>query len=138
MSFRVIKTINNNVVSCQDENGCEYIVMGRGLGFGLKSGHTVEREQAEKVFRITDQNNMERLQTLYASLPHDQVEFCAELIEYAQSVLGHKLSEVIYYTLSDHICFAIQREKNGMRFAHRSSSVLSKGICNRFLCSGRD
>ena len=48
MSFRVIKTINNNVVSCQDENGCEYIVMGRGLGFGLKSGHTVEREQAEK------------------------------------------------------------------------------------------
>lgn len=107
MSFRVIKTINNNVVSCQDENGCEYIVMGRGLGFGLKSGHTVEREQAEKVFRITDQNNMERLQTLYASLPHDQVEFCAELIEYAQSVLGHKLSEVIYYTLSDHICFAI-------------------------------
>lgn len=118
MSFRVIKTINNNVVSCQDENGCEYIVMGRGLGFGLKSGHTVEREQAEKVFRITDQNNMERLQTLYASLPHDQVEFCAELIEYAQSVLGHKLSEVIYYTLSDHICFAIQREKNGMRFAN--------------------
>ena len=50
MSFRVIKTINNNVVSCQDENGCEYIVMGRGLGFGVKSGHTVEREQAEKVF----------------------------------------------------------------------------------------
>lgn len=48
MSFRVIKTINNNVVSCQDENGCEYIVMGRGLGFGLKSGHTVETQLQSK------------------------------------------------------------------------------------------
>ena len=83
MSFQVLKTINNNVVSCQDEHGCEYIAMGRGLGFGVKAGQTIEREQAEKMFRITGRDNMERLSNLFASLPHDQVEFCTELIEYA-------------------------------------------------------
>ena len=49
MSFQVMKTINNNVVSCQDECGCEYIAMGRGLGFGVKAGQTIRREQAEKM-----------------------------------------------------------------------------------------
>ncbi len=118
MSFQVLKTINNNVVSCQDEHGCEYIAMGRGLGFGVKAGQTIEREQAEKMFRITGRDNMERLSNLFASLPHDQVEFCTELIEYASKALDRKLNESIFYTLSDHVCFAIQRIKNGMSFTN--------------------
>lgn len=118
MDFQVLKTINNNVVSCQDENGCEYIVMGRGLGFGVKAGQTILEEQAEKLFRITGQDNMERLSSLFASLPHEQVEFCAELIEYACAALDRKLNESIFYTLSDHICFAIQRIETGMSFTN--------------------
>ncbi len=118
MGFRVLKTINNNVVSCQDENGCEYIAMGRGLGFGAKAGQMILPGQAEKMFRITDQDTVEQLNSLFASLPHDQVEFCAELIEYAGTVLGRKLNESIFYTLSDHICFAIQRIRSGMTFTN--------------------
>ena len=118
MGFRILKSINNNVVSCQDEQGCEYIAMGRGLGFGVKAGQVIRREQAEKVFRITGQDNMERLSALFASLPHDQVEFCAELIEYAAAALDRKLNESIFYTLSDHICFAIQRIETGMSFTN--------------------
>lgn len=116
ISFRVLKTINNNVVSCQDEKGCEYIVMGKGLGFGVKAGCIIPSGQAEKVFRIADQGNMERIQSLFSSLPQDQVEFCAELIQYACGFLGRQLSESIYYTLSDHICFAIRRLHEGMAF----------------------
>lgn len=118
MSFTVIKTINNNVVSCHDDKGCEYIVMGRGLGFGTKAGNIIAENKAEKMFRITDRDNMEKINNLFASLPHEQVEFCAELIQYACSTLNKKLSESIYYTLSDHICFAIQRTKSGMHFTN--------------------
>ena len=118
MSFQILRTINNNVVSCQDEQGCEYIAMGRGLGFKAKAGQTILREQAEKMFRITGRDNMERLTSLFASLPHDQVAFCAELIEYACTVLDRKLNESIFYTLSDHICFAIQRIQTGMTFTN--------------------
>lgn len=118
MRFWVLKTINNNVVSCQDESGCEYIAMGRGLGFGAKAGDAILPQQAEKMFRITGQDNLERLNSLFASLPHDQVEFCAELIEYAGGVLDRKLNESIFYTLSDHVCFAIQRIKSGMAFTN--------------------
>ena len=118
MRFHVLKPINNNVVSCQDEHGCEYIVMGRGLGFGAKAGQIIEREQAEKMFRITGRDSVERLGSLFASLPRDQVEFCTELIEYAARALDRKLNESIFYTLSDHVCFAIQRIQNGMSFTN--------------------
>ena len=32
--MRAIKKINNNVVTCIDDDGNELIAMGRGLGFG--------------------------------------------------------------------------------------------------------
>ena len=64
MRFWVLKTINNNVVSCQDESGCEYIAMGRGLGFGAKAGDAILPQQAEKMFRITGQDNLERLDAI--------------------------------------------------------------------------
>ena len=36
--MKIIKTVNNNIVTSVDEHGREIVVMGRGLGFGKKAG----------------------------------------------------------------------------------------------------
>ena len=46
------KVINNNIVSACDDMGREVVVMGRGLGFGVKPGMGVDESKIEKVFRI--------------------------------------------------------------------------------------
>ena len=114
MVFHVLKTINNNIVSCLDENKQEHIVMGRGLGFGVKQGAVIDQERVEKVFSISNPANLEQLKDLLARCPQPQVEFCTELIQYATQVLDHPLNEGIYLTLCDHICFAIRRAESGM------------------------
>lgn len=64
--MKVLKSINNNVVSCLDENGRELVAMGRGLGFAVRSGDELDISRAEKVFRMQSPDETRRLPT---SLP---------------------------------------------------------------------
>ena len=118
MVFHVLKTINNNIVSCLDETNQEHIVMGRGLGFGVKQGDEIDPERVEKVFSVTNPANLEQMKDLLARCPQPQVEFCTEIIQYANQVLEHPLNEGIYLTLCDHISFAIRRAESGMEFTN--------------------
>lgn len=118
MVFRVLKSINNNIVSCLDENQQEHIVMGRGLGFGIKPGQLIDQARVEKVFSITNPDNLDQLTELLSRCPPSQLEFCAELVEYANQVLDHPLNEGIYLTLCDHVCFAIRRAQSGLGFTN--------------------
>ena len=59
--MKVLKSINNNVVSCLDENGQEVIAMGRGLGFSLRSGDELDAAKVEKLFRMQTPDEARRL-----------------------------------------------------------------------------
>ena len=39
MQYTVKKPINNNILRVVDPTGCELIVTGRGLGFGVKTAN---------------------------------------------------------------------------------------------------
>ena len=41
MQYTVKKPINNNILRVVDPTGCELIVTGRGLGFGVKPGNAL-------------------------------------------------------------------------------------------------
>ena len=47
------KPINNNILRVVDPTGCELIVTGRGLGFGVKPGYKIEAETVERSYRMT-------------------------------------------------------------------------------------
>lgn len=114
--MRVIKSINNNVVSCQDENGQELIAMGRGLGFAFRAGDEVDEARVEKLFRMETPDEARRLTDLFATLPAQQIELCSQIVDRAARDLGHKLSPSVYLTLTDHVCFAIERLRSGTVF----------------------
>lgn len=58
------KIINNNIVSAVDSKGREVVVMGRGLGFGMKPGRQIQENKIEKVFRIKSQTLAEQFKDL--------------------------------------------------------------------------
>lgn len=111
--MKIIKVINNNVVSCLDNHNKEVVVMGKGLGFHTKPGENINMAAVEKVFRMDSMEEFTRLKDLFARLPVDLLEVCSQIIEYANQTLGHRLNESIYVTLTDHIQFAIERSNNG-------------------------
>lgn len=114
--MNILKPINNNIVSAFDDDGREIVVMGKGIGYRAKSGGLILKEQIEKVFRMDNQDETDRLKTLFSSLPMEHVQVSNNIITYAKNKLGKRLNQNIYITLTDHISFAVYRVQQGMEF----------------------
>ena len=116
--MKIDKIINNNIVSAIEADGKEVVIMGRGLGFGMKPGKEIPEGKIEKVFRLDSQNSTDKFKELLANLPLEHIQASTEIINYAKSVLNRRLNHSIYITLTDHINFAIERFKERMVFTN--------------------
>lgn len=110
------KVINNNVISALDKNNKEVVVMGKGIGFQKKPEQSVEEDKVEKVFRMENEQSLNRFKELLVDIPLEYVQVSNEIISYAKKYLGMELNQNVYITLTDHISFAITRLKEGMIF----------------------
>lgn len=108
------KVINNNVISARDDKGREIVLMGRGLGFGVKPGMSVIEEKVEKVFTIKSTTVAEQFEQLLVNMPMEHVNISTDIITYAKHTFKLKLNQSIYVTLTDHINFAIERQSMGI------------------------
>lgn len=112
------KIINNNIISARDEEGIELVVMGKGIGFSQKAGNEIADDKIEKIFRLENIDDSERFKNLLASLPIEYIRLSNQIVTYAKETLGMKLNQNVYLTLTDHISFAIDRQKEGMIFSN--------------------
>ncbi|MDO4555037.1 MAG: PRD domain-containing protein [Lachnospiraceae bacterium] len=114
--MKIVKIVNNNIVTSEDDMGQELIVMGRGLGFGKKAGQPIPDDKIEKVFHLDtpDQNN--KLIDIIKDIPLDHIQAADKIILYAKKMLGDKLKDTIYLSLIDHISCAIERKKGNLLF----------------------
>jgi len=113
--MKIIRILNNNVVSSLDEKNSEIVVMGKGIGFQKKNGDEIEETKIEKIFRMPH-NNASQFERLVEEMPYEQVKVADEIIAYAKDMLGKKLNKNIYITLTDHLNFALERKVQGITF----------------------
>lgn len=114
--MKIVKIINNNIVSAYDEKGREVVVMGRGLGFQKKPGQAIDDKDIEKIFRMETEGESERLKSILADMPIEHVKISNDIISYAKETMNTKLNRNIYITLTDHINFAIERNHEGANY----------------------
>lgn len=107
--MRVIKNINNNVSICVDDNNREVIAFGKGIGF-KKPPYELTLSEIDRTFYDLDEHYI----SLLNELSEDLLSVTLEIIDQANSYLGIEFSKVFYFTLADHLNFAIQRAKKGM------------------------
>ncbi len=89
------------------------ILRGLGIGFNKKPGELVPPEKVEKIYDLRDPEKCNRLMELLRDVPVEFFDVTAEIIETARAGNGKRLSDNIYITLTDHICFAVERMKAG-------------------------
>lgn len=108
--------ISNNFVISKDKGNQEIIIRGLGIGFHKSKGDLISEEKIEKIYRMDTPKQIDHLIELVESMPMDYISVCTEIIENVQLHLGKKLSQNIYVTLTDHLCFALERKKNGLEY----------------------
>ena len=110
----IIKKVLNNNVVLSEKNNQEMVVMGKGIAFGKKAGDILEENKIDKTFYLQNFDTSERFKELLKDVPMKVVSLSYDIIEYAKNNLNIEFNDFIYITLTDHLNFAITRNKKSI------------------------
>lgn len=105
----VKKSLNSSVLLVKDKKNQEFILMGKGIGYGRKSGEIIEDDNESQLFMQVDNQIAQRLMGMINSIPAKYFEVSQEIIDYAAVKLNTTFKNNIYLLLTDHISFAVDR-----------------------------
>jgi len=90
--------------------------MGRGVGFKKTTGDEIDEALVEKIFSLAGHTTTSQFKQLVENVPYEHIRVANEIIVYAKRSLNKKLNDNIYITLTDHLSYAITRQKSGVKF----------------------
>lgn len=112
INMELIKKINNNFAVGRDSSGQFVIVSGRGIGFEKMPCIVSDISKITRTYYDVD----DRFIDLIQQIPEDLIKLTTKIVDYASSKLQQKLNPNLFFTLADHINFAIKRARKGIEF----------------------
>lgn len=134
--MKITKVINNNAISSLDAQGREIIVMGKGIGFQKKVGDQIAEDKIEKIFHLSDEQQS-KFEKIAKEIPYEYMKLADAIIEQAAGYLGKKMSKSIFLTLTDHLNYAIERQKQGIIFHNALLWEIKKYYPREFVAGQR-
>lgn len=116
---KIKKVLNSSVVLAEDEFHHEFILLGKGIGYGRKQGELLDENQGNQVYLPVDNNRSKQVLSLMDSLPPEVLEVTQKIIEQAQTLLKVSFGSNLIFVLADHLNFAIERMEKGMVITNR-------------------
>lgn len=114
--MKIIKVLNNNAVIVIDVQQQEQIAIGAGVGFEKSKNDIINANKIEKLFVL---NENEKLQQLLLRIPEEYFTLSKEIITHAEEQLDTELNDHILLALTDHISFAVEREKQEIHLKNK-------------------
>jgi transcriptional antiterminator len=109
--YRVRKALNHNtLIAISMENNQEYLVIGKGIGFGKKVSEGLEiPENIEcSVYSLHEQTERGKAMDLIKGIEPVYLEIAGKVLAKSEEVFG-KIDKNILFPMADHIAFAVQR-----------------------------
>ncbi|WP_326582659.1 PRD domain-containing protein [Streptomyces sp. NBC_00481] len=117
--MRVVKIFNNNVVLAATDNGDDVVVlMGRGLGFGVRAGQDIDAGRAERTFMPTAGQPPERIARFLEEIPAEHLGVAEDIVRHGRTELGDHIGDHVVIPLADHLSFALRRAQDGLEIAY--------------------
>lgn len=108
--MRIIKKINNNVAVGLDSNGNEIVVFGKGIGFPEMPYELKELSKIDRTYYNIDH----KYYKLLNEVSEEVFFFVNKLLDIAKKEIDGDLNPNLVFVLSDHINFAIIRNRKNM------------------------
>ncbi|HEK8846102.1 TPA: PRD domain-containing protein [Clostridioides difficile] len=117
--MKIKKVLNSSVILAIDENNKEFICLGKGIGYNKKMGDIVEKKIVDQIFMTMENVKANEYLKLLDSIPPIYLDVTQKIVSKAEKDLGSKLNMSIYFTLSDHLNFAVERMENNINITNR-------------------
>lgn len=109
--YRIEKVLNHNVLlAVKEEDKQEYLLMGKGIGFGKKIAERIRPGEDTKVYSLVDIKNAKATTTSVKEITPIYLEAAGMLLDEAEKRMG-KVDRSVLIPLADHIDFAVKRIK---------------------------
>jgi beta-glucoside operon transcriptional antiterminator len=118
LHVRVAKVFNNNVVLAVDDQGQDVVLMGKGLGFQVRTGDPVREDVVERRFVAGGSATPERIVALVDAIPAAEIDLTQRIVDEAREQLGPHVSGHVVMPLADHISFALRRARDGLTISY--------------------
>ena len=110
--FRVIKALNHNgVIAIDMDSQKQYILLGKGIGFGKKVNERMEAPEDTHIYLLQEKTDRGLTKELISNIDPKFLEIASSIIMEAEKKFK-KVDQNILFPLADHIAFAVKRIKN--------------------------
>ncbi|WP_455811322.1 PRD domain-containing protein [Pseudomonas graminis] len=116
--MKVKKSLNNSMLLVQQDQR-ELILFGKGIGFGTKPGAEVDMQAIEQVFIPLEGVKTQHFLSLTDTVPAAYFDLTHDIIALAQKQYVEKLNNVLFFTLAEHLFYAVERCKAGNPLANK-------------------
>ena len=117
--YQIKKVLNSSVVLVEDDTKAEFVLLGKGIGFGKKPGQEVGEEAVSQVFIPADDAKIQEFVQSIGTVDPAYIEIVNQLIKKAEEQLQLKLTPTSYFALVDHLQFAVTRFHENMMFTNK-------------------
>lgn len=107
--YRVKKVLNHNtVIGIRSEDNQEYLMMGKGIGFGKKITERIEAGPEVTLYSLQKSTERGSAEELAKSISPECLEIAGQILDAAEREFG-KIDRNILFPMADHIEYAIKR-----------------------------
>ena len=110
--MKIIKVFNNNAVATMTDDRTDCIVTGSGIGFQKKIGDYIDEKKIEKRYYYQG-GTKNAIYQMFLRTPIEYFAISQKIMKEASKRLGVKFKDQMIVSLTDHICFAVERYQNG-------------------------
>lgn len=120
--FRVKKALNHNtVIAIGMEDNREYLLIGKGIGFGKKVSERMEAPEGCTVYSLQEQTDRGSAMELVKEIDPVFLEIAEQILKESEKVFG-KIDWSILFPMADHIAFAVRRIQNNEQISNPLTS----------------
>lgn len=111
--YCILKILNNNALLAEEDDKSERILLGKGIGFGKRTGDYVEANEDVQVYTPVVRQEQSSAMHVVNTIDPAYIEAAGKIIGEAEKVFGSVNRDIIL-PLADHIAFAAKREQENI------------------------
>jgi len=116
--YRVSRVLNNNgVIAIDMDDNQEYVLLGKGLGFGKKIAERFEKPEGASVYRLTEDTERGSARELARNVDPEFIEIADAVMQEAEARFG-SVDRRVMLPLADHLSFAAARVRSGEQISN--------------------
>ena len=110
--YRVEKVLNHNaLIGILENTTQEYLILGKGIGFGKHISETIELTEQDKIYSLKESTERGGKKDLATTIDPVYLEIANEILDGAEKAFN-TIDRDVLLLLADHIEFAVKRSKN--------------------------